>query len=940
MDGLPFQIDGEAILYGQSQARSDSEVIYTEILGGIRIGRTFDELHLIDAARWPDIEGQTIARIRLNYANGTSNEFPIVYGGHVRDWQRLRTEETELLTDHDSKIFWRGPGISSLKSTTRLFTSTLQNPYPHEMVESMDVISTRNRAAYVLIAATVADHDPRRAITPPLAADEPDRSFDGKLVIRVVDDATGQPIQGALVNSSITIDDVGVVASPFYTSAAGEGVIGYPRGRSSDFRISVTKNSYPQKAMQWSEDIPDSYTFRLKPAIGDEKVKAIIDRALVKYRALKTYQDKASVRFEIVAKKADGEDAGQLSEQSAELAFAKPNRIAFSSQSFSVYSDGEHLWTYMPLLEQYIERPVPQTLSRLDVSRIPLAFMIDSHPVALMLTQPEDDFSQLFPSVQELKGVVAETRKGEPGHRVLGTLTTGGSDTNQPVQIVSFWFSDVSGLLREMRVDFTEFYRHSLANSPMNDEDNKPPKIEKAEVVLSLDDVVLDADVPAKRFTFKPESDSKKVAKFDLGRPEESRQMELVGKPAPEISGTDLEGKPVSLSSLRGRVVLLDFWAMWCGPCVQAIPHVQKIAGTVADKPVTLLGINLDAKGSDQKLKKFLEKRKITIPQFLDPDSNVSKKYRVNGVPCTVLIGTNGVIQAIEVGLRSDAETYFPEQIGRLLKGETLFDEKEIAARPTTPEEPELTESSTVSSNTVLEEIAGERFEEQPQITGQFMGSAYQTRRIDINGDGRSELVLPEWGRGLAIISADGSQVQHLLLKGLGQNANLSSFEPVHLAGKLHWLVTITRWSGSPGNGQKSSANLYNAEGNRVWSYRPAIADNLSCDLLGTAGDLVGNGQTEFVVGIRTYKLHETGAHSYTQQQVVGYLAVLDGSGTLVSLHRIGQGVELIQVAPASEPGKPATILCEVNGRLRRFQFRPPSAVGSDSRKTVQEVPQ
>ncbi|HUJ79236.1 MAG TPA: hypothetical protein VLY45_02845, partial [Nitrospiria bacterium] len=221
VDGLPFQIGGEAILYGQTEAGVNSGLVYPENLDGIRIGRTFAELHLIDAVRWPDVEGQSIARIRLNYADGTSHEFPIVYGGHVRDWQRLRTEETESLTDHDSKIFWRGPGISSLKSTSRLFTSTLRNPYPHKVVESMDVISTKNRSAYVLIAATVANPDPRRAITPPLAADEPDRSFDGRLVIRVVDDATGQPIPGALVEpSNITIDGAGVVASPFYTSAA------------------------------------------------------------------------------------------------------------------------------------------------------------------------------------------------------------------------------------------------------------------------------------------------------------------------------------------------------------------------------------------------------------------------------------------------------------------------------------------------------------------------------------------------------------------------------------------------------------------------------------------------------------------------------------------------------------------------------------------------
>ena len=84
------------------------------------------------------------------------------------------------------------------------------------MVETIDVVSARSLASYTLLAATVANRDPSRPITPPPADNEPERKFDGKLVINVVDDVTGKPVEGALVAPDMTVEDEGVVASPLH----------------------------------------------------------------------------------------------------------------------------------------------------------------------------------------------------------------------------------------------------------------------------------------------------------------------------------------------------------------------------------------------------------------------------------------------------------------------------------------------------------------------------------------------------------------------------------------------------------------------------------------------------------------------------------------------------------------------------------------------------
>jgi hypothetical protein len=270
IDGLPFEVGGQALLYGQTVA-DRREMELPDTFKTIRIGRKFDELHLIHHTRWPDAEGQTMAYICLNYTDGTKCILPIRYGAQVRDWYRLPSEEKELLTDPNTKICWRRPPVQ-FKAPVRLFKSILTNPSPEKVVETMDVVSARNLASYSLIAATVANRDPARPITPPPADTEPERKFDGKMVIRVVDDVTGKPIEGALVDPGMNVDGEGVVASPFYTSSDGEGAIRYPVKLTTNISASVKKEGYLSKSDGWSSsgflrsgNIPNSFTFRLSP---------------------------------------------------------------------------------------------------------------------------------------------------------------------------------------------------------------------------------------------------------------------------------------------------------------------------------------------------------------------------------------------------------------------------------------------------------------------------------------------------------------------------------------------------------------------------------------------------------------------------------------------------------------------------------------------------
>jgi peroxiredoxin len=123
----------------------------------------------------------------------------------------------------------------------------------------------------------------------------------------------------------------------------------------------------------------------------------------------------------------------------------------------------------------------------------------------------------------------------------------------------------------------------------------------------------------------------------------------IEGKLAPDFTLKDLTGRPVALSSLKGKVVLVNFWATWCPPCREEIPSMVKMTQAMQGKPFQLLAISIDEGGKDA-VQEFFKKSGAVLPALLDTDGTVSKRYGTTGVPETFVIDTKGVIMKKVVG--------------------------------------------------------------------------------------------------------------------------------------------------------------------------------------------------------------------------------------------------------------------------------------------------
>lgn len=139
----------------------------------------------------------------------------------------------------------------------------------------------------------------------------------------------------------------------------------------------------------------------------------------------------------------------------------------------------------------------------------------------------------------------------------------------------------------------------------------------------------------------------------------------LVGQPAPDFALRSLGNENLRLSEHHGEVVVINFWATWCGPCRQEMPLLDELYSKYRLAGLVLLSVNLD----DQvdRAAQMAQTLKISYPVLLDERKDVSRAYQVGTLPLTVLIDREGVVRHISEGYKPGSEQHYADQLRELL---------------------------------------------------------------------------------------------------------------------------------------------------------------------------------------------------------------------------------------------------------------------------------
>ena len=317
------------------------------------------------------------------------------------------------------------------------------------------------------------------------------------------------------------------------------------------------------------------------------------------------------------------------------LAVSNPGKLRIESNgavgNTLIVSDGENTWMYLGPLKQYTRTPAASS---------PDALMKSLNPgVADMLgkMQSKDPYLEVKLAGEEI------IENGGARHECF-VIEAKLDKIEMPGSMEL-----LDGVMKTWVDKKTKLTWRQTATAIMKGATlRSPAEMNQSITLLS---VKLNEPVSDSLFTFTPPEGAKEVKEF---QGPVKANANLSGKDAADFKFRSLDGKEFSLQALRGKVVLLDFWATWCGPCRKDMPALERIYGEFGDRGLVMLGMNV---GEDREaVSKFLAANKLSYPIVLAGQMEMLESYSVTAFPTVVLIDREGKIALYHVGSGSESE--------------------------------------------------------------------------------------------------------------------------------------------------------------------------------------------------------------------------------------------------------------------------------------------
>jgi len=326
---------------------------------------------------------------------------------------------------------------------------------------------------------------------------------------------------------------------------------------------------------------------------------------------------------------------GQVQNEKSELVgtFSAPNKFRHEMKGdIVVGSTGAKAYAFRPARNDYKVTDAPEGRVASDKFPSPMRDVLQMQDVGLMCALVEDAGKFLVEGASDV-GTADDVKVEGLNCKVL---TFKGEKMGYRVMVDA-----TSHLVRQVVMDL----KRSIEESGRDD-------VERAVLTLTYTSVKPGAGgaVDEKAFAWAPPQGARDAGQAQV---EEGQATALVGKDAPDFKLNGMDGKPVVMKDQRGSVVVLDFWATWCGPCRQSLPGLNALYKEKREKGMKAFAVDLEE--PKETIQPVAAKLIPDLPVLLDEKSEVSKLYGVSGIPQTVVVGKDGRVKKVLVGSGNEA---------------------------------------------------------------------------------------------------------------------------------------------------------------------------------------------------------------------------------------------------------------------------------------------
>jgi thiol-disulfide isomerase/thioredoxin len=361
--------------------------------------------------------------------------------------------------------------------------------------------------------------------------------------------------------------------------------------------------------------------------------RELLSAAAARYHGLDAYEIRGTLTLQVLSGAPD-----QKLEAPFVVAYTRPGKLRdeFDNPSGAMLqiSDGKSRIEYMPQMQQYRKHshPVSDESIAQGVASSGLGFGIGMVRLLGMIGDSVITVSRLLDEKIDLRG---ETRTCAVIEATYPIRVAAGGSSEGPRR---FWID-----LQDHRV----LRIRSVLTRPM--QDGTSGKIEQ---ITRFEKVQLGGPVADSLFTFVPPEGVRLVREWQT--PGQTPAPDLTGSAAQDFDLADLQGKHHKLSEHQGQVVLIDFWATWCGPCRMTMPLVDKLEREYRSRGLIVYSINL--RETHDAAAEYIRKKGYGVTTLLDLDGRVGDAYQVNGIPALFVIGKDGRIASQMVGVQPELE--------------------------------------------------------------------------------------------------------------------------------------------------------------------------------------------------------------------------------------------------------------------------------------------